>query len=504
MEKIRVEEVSKIISEKIKNFDHKVELQETGTVLTVGDGIARVYGLEKVMAGELVEFANGSRGVVLNLEEDNVGVAVLGSTKTIKEGETVRRTKEINSVPVGEGLIGRIVDALGNPLDGQGALENTTSGVVEVKAPGIIARKSVHEPLQTGLKAIDAMVPIGRGQRELIIGDRQTGKTAIAVDTIINQKGKDVVCVYVAIGQKASTVAQVVDKLKREGAMDYTIVVAATALDPAPMQFLAPYSGCRMAEYFRDLGKHVVIFYDDLSKQAAAYRELSLLLRRPPGREAYPGDVFYLHSRLLERACKLNDDLGAGSITAFPIIETQAGDISAYIPTNVISITDGQIFLESDLFHSGVRPAVNAGLSVSRVGGSAQVPAMKKVAGTLRLELAQYRELAAFSQFGSDLDAATQKTLKRGALLTELLKQGQYSPQEVGIQVSVIYAGTKGYLDSLTTDQVKAWEAGFVSHVTSNHKEMLAKIASRAKLDQVEEELKKAIESFCEGFKSNG
>ncbi|SME91131.1 F0F1 ATP synthase subunit alpha [Pseudobacteriovorax antillogorgiicola] len=504
MEKIRVEEVSKIISEKIKNFDHKVELEETGTVLTVGDGIARIYGLEKAMAGELVEFSSGIKGVVLNLEEDNVGVAVLGSTKGIKEGETVKRTKEINSVPVGQGLVGRIVDALGNPLDGQGPIENAELGKVEVKAPGIIARKSVHEPLQTGLKAIDSMVPIGRGQRELIIGDRQTGKTAIAVDTILNQKGKDVVCVYVAIGQKASTVAQVVDKLKREGAMDYTIVVAATALDPAPMQFLAPYSGCRMAEFFRDSGKHVVIFYDDLSKQAAAYRELSLLLRRPPGREAYPGDVFYLHSRLLERACKLNDELGSGSITAFPIIETQAGDISAYIPTNVISITDGQIFLESDLFHSGIRPAVNAGLSVSRVGGSAQVPAMKKVAGTLRLELAQYRELAAFSQFGSDLDAATQRTLKRGALLTELLKQYQYSPQEVGLQVAVIYAGTKGFLDNYEVGQVKEWEAGFISHVRANHGEMLKKIEGRAKLDAVEEELKQAIKSYDEGFKANG
>lgn len=391
MEKIRVEEVSKIIKDRIKNFDQKVELEETGTVLTVGDGIARVYGLEKAMSGELVEFEDGTRGLVLNLEEDNVGVVLLGQSKNIKEGQTVKRTKLINSVPIGEGLIGRVVDALGQPLDGQGPIDSKETGAVEVKAPGIIARKSVHEPLQTGLKAIDAMVPIGRGQRELIIGDRQTGKTAIAVDTILNQKGKDVICVYVAIGQKASTVAQVVDRLKREGAMDYTIVVSASAFDPAPMQFLAPYSGCRMAEFFRDQGRHAVIFYDDLSKQAAAYRELSLLLRRPPGREAFPGDVFYLHSRLLERACKLNDSLGGGSITAFPIIETQAGDISAYIPTNVISITDGQIFLEADLFYSGVRPAINAGLSVSRVGGSAQVPAMKSVAGTLRLELAQYR-----------------------------------------------------------------------------------------------------------------
>ncbi len=504
MEKIRVEEVSKIIRDRIKNFDQKVELEETGTVLTVGDGIARVYGLEKAMAGELVEFEDKTKGVVLNLEEDNVGIAVLGSTKGIKEGETVKRTKEINSVPVGEGLIGRVVDALGRPIDGQGPIEGAELGVVETKAPGIIARKSVHEPLQTGLKAIDAMVPIGRGQRELIIGDRQTGKTAIAVDTILNQKGKGVICVYVAIGQKASTVAQVVGRLKREGAMDYTIVVAATAIDPAPMQFLAAYAGCRMAEFFRDSGRHAVIFYDDLSKQAAAYRELSLLLRRPPGREAYPGDVFYLHSRLLERASKLNDDLGGGSITAFPIIETQAGDISAYIPTNVISITDGQIFLESDLFHSGVRPAINAGLSVSRVGGSAQVPAMKSVAGTLRLELAQYRELAAFSQFGSDLDAATQRTLNRGARLTELLKQSQYSPFEVGLQVSAIYAGTKGFLDELPVSEVKAWENGLIAHMKANHQDLLDKIEARAKLKDIEGELEKAIKAFSEGYKSNG
>ena len=504
MEKIRVEEVSKIISAKIKNFDKKVELEETGTVLTVGDGIARIYGLEKVMAGELVQFENGTKGVVLNLEEDNVGVAVLGSTADIKEGETVKRTKEINSVPIGEALVGRVVDALGNPVDGQGPLGTTEEGIVEVKAPGIIARKSVDEPLQTGLKAIDSMVPIGRGQRELIIGDRQTGKTAIAVDTILNQKGKDVICVYVAVGQKASTVAQVVGRLKKEGAMDYTIVVTATALDPAPMQFLAPYSGCRMAEFFRDSGRHVVIFYDDLSKQAAAYRELSLLLRRPPGREAYPGDVFYVHSRLLERSCKLNDELGGGSITAFPIIETQAGDISAYIPTNVISITDGQIFLESDLFYSGVRPAINAGLSVSRVGGSAQVPAMKKVAGSLRLELAQYRELAAFAQFGSDLDAATQASLKRGALLTELLKQSQYQPLEVGLQVSVIYAGTKGYLDHLKVEDLRQWELGFVDHMRANHQPILDAIFNRAKLDKIEADLNGAIKSYNEGFKANG
>jgi F-type H+-transporting ATPase subunit alpha len=501
MEKLRIDEISRIIGEKIKNFDQPAQLEETGTVLTVGDGIARIYGLDRVMAGELVEFKDGTRGVVLNLEEDNVGVAIFGESKNIQEGDTVTRTKEINSVPIGEGLIGRVVDALGNPIDGQGPIKSAQRAPVEVKAPGIIARKSVHEPLQTGLKAIDAMTPIGRGQRELIIGDRQTGKTAICVDTILNQKGKDVVCIYVAIGQKASTVAQVVGRLKREGAMEYTIVVSASANDPAPMQFLAPYSGCRMGEYFRDSGRHVVIFYDDLSKQAAAYRELSLLLRRPPGREAYPGDVFYLHSRLLERACKLNDQLGAGSITAFPVIETQAGDISAYIPTNVISITDGQIFLESDLFFAGIRPAVNAGLSVSRVGGSAQVPAMKAVAGKLRLELAQYRELAAFAQFGSDLDESTKKTLARGAKLVELLKQGQYEPRHVGAQVAAIYAGTKGSLDQIEVKRIVDWEIGFVEYLNRNHKEMLDKIENRAKINDVEPELQKAIDGFNKGFK---
>ena len=501
MERIRVEEVSKIISDRVANFGKSAELQETGTVLAVGDGVARVYGLDNAMAGELVEFKSGSRGVVLNLEENNVGIALLGASDEIQEGDTCKRTNEINSVPVGTGLIGRVVDALGQPLDGQGPLKDVESGVVEVKAPGIIARKSVDEPLQTGVKAIDAMTPIGRGQRELIIGDRQTGKTAICIDTILNQKGKDVVCVYVATGQKASTVAQVVDRLKRSGAMDYTIVVSATALDPAPLQFLSPFTGARMAEYFRDKGKHVVIFYDDLSKQAVAYRELSLLLRRPPGREAYPGDVFYLHSRLLERACKLNDSLGGGSLTAFPVIETQEGDISAYIPTNVISITDGQIFLESDLFFSGVRPAVNAGLSVSRVGGSAQVPAMKAVAGSLRLDLAQFRELAAFSQFGSDLDEATQKTLARGHRLVEILKQGQYEPMEVGAQVGVIYAGTKGYLDNYDPEKVKDWESQFRAYLKSKHSDWLAKIEGRAKLkDDVEAELKSAIESFDKGF----
>jgi F-type H+-transporting ATPase subunit alpha len=501
LEKIRVEEVSRIISDRIKNFDQATKLEETGTVLTVGDGIARIYGLEGAMAGELVEFSSGEKGMVLNLEEDNVGVAIFGDTHNINEGDSVKRTNEINSVPIGEALIGRVVDAMGDPIDGQGPIDSVERGVVEVKAPGIIARKSVHEPLQTGLKAIDAMTPIGRGQRELIIGDRQTGKTAVCIDTILNQKGKDVVCVYVAIGQKASTVAQVVSRLKREGAMDYTVVVAATALDPAPMQFLAPYSGCRIAEYFRDKGKHAVIFYDDLSKQAAAYRELSLLLRRPPGREAYPGDVFYIHSRLLERACKLNDDLGGGSITAFPVIETQAGDISAYVPTNVISITDGQIFLESDLFFSGVRPAVNAGLSVSRVGGSAQVPAMKKVAGTLRLDLAQFRELAAFAQFGSDLDAATQRTLAKGEKLVELLKQGQYSPRSVGSQVVALYAGTKGMLEIVPTPRVKEWEEGLVKYLDTQCADLLNKIEARAELKEVEGDIKAAIEGYNKGFK---
>lgn len=504
IQKIRVEEVSRIISERIKNYGQAVELQETGTVLTVGDGIARVYGLEGAMSGELVEFTNGTRGIVLNLEEDNVGVAIFGSTKGIQEGETVKRLKEINSVPVGRGLLGRVVDALGNPIDGLGPIQSDGRGIVEVKAPGIIDRKSVHEPLQTGIKAIDAMTPIGRGQRELIIGDRQTGKTAIAIDTIMNQKGQGVVCIYVAIGQKASTVAQVVDRLKRSGAMEYTIVVAATALDPAPMQFLAPYSGCTMGEYFRDRGEHVVIFYDDLSKQAAAYRELSLLLRRPPGREAYPGDVFYVHSRLLERACKLSDAKGAGSITAFPVIETQAGDISAYIPTNVISITDGQIFLESDLFFGGIRPAINAGLSVSRVGGSAQVPAMKAVAGSLRLELAQYRELAAFAQFGSDLDTSTQKTLARGERLVEILKQAQYQPIDVGCQVAIIFAATKGYLDQKPVGELKDWEIGLIQHLRAKYQHVLDKIKNRAKLSDVDADLRRGIEEFDKGFRAHG
>ncbi len=500
-DKIRVEEVSRIISDKIKNYGKSVELQETGTVLTVGDGIARIYGLEGAMAGELVEFQNGVRGVILNLEEDNVGVAIFGETKGIQEGDTVKRLKEINSVPVGEALLGRVVNALGEPIDGQGPIKAAGRHVLEVKAPGIIARKGVHEPLQTGLKAIDAMTPIGRGQRELIIGDRQTGKTAICIDTIINQKGQDVVCIYVAIGQKASTVAQVVERLKRFGAMEYTIVVAATAMDPAPNQFIAPYSGCTMAEYFLNKGKHVVIFYDDLSKQATAYRELSLLLRRPPGREAFPGDVFYLHSRLLERSCKVNDKLGAGSITAFPVVETQAGDISAYIPTNVISITDGQIFLEADLFFSGVRPAINAGLSVSRVGGAAQVPAMKKVAGSLRLELAQYRELAAFAQFGSDLDQSTQRTLRRGQRLVELLKQTQYEPMHIGLQVASIYAASKGALDALDLGRIREWEKGFHELLRAKYAGVLEKVANRAELKEVSGDLDKAIADFAKGFK---
>ena len=501
-DRIRVEEVSRIISDRIKNYGHTAELQETGTVLTVGDGIARVYGLEGAMAGEMVEFENGTCGVVLNLEEDNVGVALFGDVKGIEEGNSVKRLKEINSVPIGEGLLGRVVNALGEPIDGQGPIPNAGRGVVEVKAPGIIDRKSVHEPLQTGIKAIDAMTPIGRGQRELIIGDRQTGKTTICVDTIINQKGKGVICIYVAIGQKASTVAQVVEKLKRFGAMEYTIVVAATALDPAPMQFIAPYSGCRMAEYFLWQGKHAVIFYDDLSKQAAAYRELSLLLRRPPGREAYPGDVFYLHSRLLERACKLSDRHGAGSITAFPVVETQAGDISAYIPTNVISITDGQIFLEADLFFSGIRPAINAGLSVSRVGGAAQVNAMKKVAGSLRLELAQYRELAAFAQFGSDLDQATVRTLRRGERLVELLKQSLNEPLHVGLQVASIYSVTKGYVDKREVNQVSEWEKGLHEHLKARYGSLLQRFEQGSKLDgEVEAELRKAIEEFDKGFR---
>ena len=503
MGKIRVDEVSRIISEKIKNYGNPLELQEVGSVLSVGDGIARVYGLEQAISGELVEFSSGTKGVVLNLEEDNVGIAILGSSSGIREGDSVKRLKEINSVPLGDGLLGRVVDALGNPIDGKGPIQSEGKGMVEVKAPGIIERKSVNEPLQTGIKCIDVMTPIGRGQRELIIGDRQTGKTALALDTIINQKGKDVLCFYVAIGQKASTVAQIVSRLEQEGAMDYTVVVAATATDPAPMQFLSPYSGCRMAEYFCQKGKAVCIVYDDLSKQAVAYRELSLLLRRPPGREAYPGDIFYLHSRLLERACKLSDEHGGGSITAFPIIETQAGDISAYIPTNVISITDGQIFLEGDLFFSGIRPAMNAGLSVSRVGGAAQLPAMKSIAGTVRLELAQYNELKAFAQFGSDLDEATQKTLRRGEVLVEILKQGQYQPLDVSLQIASLYAATRGHLDKYKVSEVQDWEKQLHGLLLSNHPSLIDKIRSGSKLKEVEQELIKAIEQTKIGFTKN-
>jgi F-type H+-transporting ATPase subunit alpha len=494
---IRAEEISAIIKKQIENFGREVEVRETGTIISVGDGIARIHGLDQAMAGELLEFPGETLGMVLNLEEDNVGAAILGEGSHIKEGDTVKRTERIVQVPVGEALIGRVVNGIGVPIDGLGEIQTDDYRQVEIKAPGIVARKSVHEPMQTGLKAIDAMVPIGRGQRELIIGDRQTGKTAVATDTIINQKGQNVVCIYVAIGQKRSTVAQVVDKLKQYGAMDYTIVVAATASDPAPLQFIAPYTGVTMGEFFRDTGKHALIIYDDLSKQAVAYRQLSLLLRRPPGREAYPGDVFYLHSRLLERAAKLNDDLGAGSLTALPIIETQAGDVSAYIPTNVISITDGQIFLETDLFYSGVRPAINVGLSVSRVGGSAQVKAMKQVAGTLRLALAQYREMAAFAQFGSDLDAATQRQLNRGARLVEILKQPQYQPLPVEKQVLVIYAANNGFVDEYPVSVLRRYETELVSFLESKHGQLLADLKQKKAIDDdLDGRIKSALNEF--------
>ncbi len=466
------EEITSIIKERIANFETRLQVDEVGTVLTIGDGIARVFGLKNAMAGELVEFETGTKGMILNLETNNVGIAILGDDPAIKEGSTVKRTQKIVEVPVGDALLGRVVNAIGETIDGKGELATTETRKVEVKAPGIIPRKSVHEPLQTGIKAIDAMIPIGRGQRELIIGDRKTGKTAVAIDTIINQKGKDVVCVYVAIGQKQSTVRQVQKKLEEAGAMDYTIIVSATASQSAPLQFIAPYTGATMAEHYRDNGKHALIVYDDLTKQAQAYRQMSLLLRRPPGREAFPGDVFYLHSRLLERACKLNDENGAGSLTALPVIETQEGDVSAYIPTNVISITDGQIYLESDLFNSGIRPAVNVGLSVSRVGGSAQVKMMKKVAGTLRLDLAQYRELAAFAQFGSDLDEATQRQLSRGERLVELLKQKQYAPIHVTDQVISIFAGTKGLFDKVPVDKIREVEEELVDFIKSRHADL--------------------------------
>ena len=497
MESIKANEINEIIRAQIENFDASMTVAEVGTVIKVGDGIAEIFGLEKVMAGELLEFPHGVRGLAPNLEEDKVGCVLFGDFQTIKEGDEVKRTRRIMSVPVGDAMIGRVVDALGNPIDGKGEIVTDTYFPVERIAPGIIDRQPVKEPLQTGLKAIDAMVPIGRGQRELIIGDRQTGKTAVAIDTIINQKGKDVICVYVAIGQKASTVAQVRQKLEEHGAMDYTIIVNASASDPAAMQFLAPYSGCAMGEYFRDNGRHALTIYDDLSKQAAAYREISLLLRRPPGREAYPGDVFYLHSRLLERAAKMSDARGGGSLTSLPIIETQAGDISAYIPTNVISITDGQIFLESDLFNSGVRPAINVGNSVSRVGGSAQIKAMKSVAGTLRIDLAQFRELAAFAQFGSDLDKATQAQLERGRRLTEILKQGQYQPMPVEEQVFIIWTVTKGHADDIAVEDLKRFEEEIVSFIKASHPSVLSSIRDKKKLDdEIEASLLEAVEDF--------
>src|SRR5213080_1813477 len=491
---IKAEEISSIIREQVKSFEKRVDVAEVGSVLQVGDSIAKVYGLDGAMAGELLEFPGGLKGIALNLEEDNVGAVILGSDVNIKEGDLVKRTGRIAEVPVGEAVVGRVVDPIGTPLDGKGPIQAKEFRRVEVRAPGVIERQSVREPLQTGIKAIDAMIPIGRGQRELIIGDRQTGKTAIAVDTIINQKGQNVFCIYVAIGQKRSTVARVVKTLEEHGAMAYSTVVSTTASDPASLQYLAPYSGVAIGEYFRDTGKHALIIYDDLSKHATAYRQLSLLLRRPPGREAYPGDVFYLHSRLLERAAKLNDDLGGGSLTALPIIETQLGDVSAYIPTNVISITDGQIYLESDLLYGGIRPAVNVGLSVSRVGGSAQVRAMRQVAGKLRLDLAQYRELAAFAQFGSDLDRAAQMQLARGQRMVEILKQGQYRPVPVEKQVAIIFAGTQGLLDDLPVDQVQPFEEFLQSFMDRRYAQLLADIASKKELaDELREALTKAI-----------
>jgi len=506
---IRAAEISAILKEQIKNFGSEAQVSEVGQVLSVGDGIARIYGLDNVQAGEMVEFPGGTRGMALNLETDNVGVVIFGSDRDISEGDTVKRTGAIVDVPVGKALLGRVVDALGNPIDGKGPIETTERRRVDVKAPGIIPRKSVHEPMQTGLKAIDAMIPIGRGQRELIIGDRQTGKTAVALDAILNQKSvndtgdesKKLYCVYVAIGQKRSTVAQFVKVLEERGALEYSIIIAATASDPAPMQYIAPFSGCAMGEYFRDNGMHALIVYDDLSKQAVAYRQMSLLLRRPPGREAYPGDVFYLHSRLLERAAKLNDDNGNGSLTALPIIETQANDVSAYIPTNVISITDGQIFLETDLFYQGIRPAVNVGISVSRVGSSAQIKAMKQVAGPIKGELSQYREMAAFAQFGSDLDATTQRLLNRGARLTELLKQPQFSPLRVEEQVAVIFAGVNGYLDKLQVSQVSAFEQGLLALLRTEHKGLLETIRDKRELnDETRGKLKSVIDAFAKTF----
>ncbi len=506
---IRAAEISAILKEQIQNFGQEAEVSEVGQVLSVGDGIARVYGLDNVQAGEMVEFENGVRGMALNLETDNVGIVIFGNDREIKEGQTVKRTRAIVDTPVGKGLLGRVVDALGNPLDGKGPIQATERRRVDVKAPGIIPRRSVHEPMATGLKAIDALIPIGRGQRELIIGDRQTGKTAIALDTILNQKSLNasndekvkLYCVYVAIGQKRSTVVQFAKVLEEQGALDYSIIVAATASDPAPMQFLAPFTGCTMGEYFRDNGMHAVIIYDDLSKQAVAYRQMSLLLRRPPGREAYPGDVFYLHSRLLERAAKMSDANGSGSLTALPVIETQANDVSAYIPTNVISITDGQIFLETDLFYQGIRPAVNVGLSVSRVGSAAQTKAMKKVAGKIKGELAQYREMAAFAQFGSDLDATTQRLLARGARLTELLKQSQFAPLKMEEQVAVIYAGVNGYLDPIPVNRVRAFEDGLLALLRNKSPDILNAIRDSRDLDDATAgKLKTAIEGYAKTF----
>lgn len=499
--KIKADEISSIIKERIENFDLSVDIEETGKVVSVADGVANVYGLKNVMANEMVEFENGARGIALNLEESSVGIVILGDTSGINEGSSVKRLGKLLRVPVGDALIGRVVNALGEPIDGKGAIETSDTRFVEEKAKGIMARKSVHEPLQTGLKAIDALVPIGRGQRELIIGDRQTGKTTVAVDTIINQKGQDVVCIYVAIGQKQSTVAQVVKKLEEYGAMDYTIVVAANASEAAALQYLAPYSGCTMGEYFRDNSRHALIIYDDLSKHAVAYREMSLILRRPPGREAYPGDVFYLHSRLLERASKLSDALGAGSLTALPIIETQAGDVSAYIPTNVISITDGQIFLESGLFNSGIRPAINVGLSVSRVGGSAQIKAIKKVSGTLRLDLAQYRELQAFAQFASDLDESSRKQLDRGQRMVEILKQPPYSPLPVENQVVIIFAGSRGFLDDIPASSIGKFEAELYPYIEAEYPEIFEEIRSKKTLEKdLEENLIKALNDFKATF----
>ncbi|PID48263.1 MAG: F0F1 ATP synthase subunit alpha [Proteobacteria bacterium] len=499
--KIKADEISSIIKERIENFDLNVDIEETGKVISTADGVANVYGLKNVMAGEMVEFENGERGMALNLEESSVGIVILGSGTGIYEGSSVKRLGKLLRVPVGDSLIGRVVNSLGDPIDAKGPIEASQTRFVEEKAPGIMARKSVHEPLQTGLKAIDALVPIGRGQRELIIGDRQTGKTTVAVDTIINQKGQDVVCIYVAIGQKQSTVAQVVKKLEEHGAMDYTIVVNAGASDSSALQFLAPYAGVTMGEYFRDNSRHALIVYDDLSKHAVAYREMSLILRRPPGREAYPGDVFYLHSRLLERASKVNDDLGAGSLTALPIIETQAGDVSAYIPTNVISITDGQIFLESDLFNSGIRPAINVGLSVSRVGGAAQIKAIKQVSGTLRLDLAQYRELQAFAQFASDLDESSRKQLERGQRMVEVLKQPPYSPLPVENQVAVIYAGSKGFLDDVEVEDVTRFEAELYPFLEAKYPDILEQIRTKRTLDkEIEDLLDKALNEFKSTF----